>query len=61
MTGGEPASFPTLPKARVTAVALNTRSRPGVGNPIIGLLQNGAIFEVFSISEQGNDAWLKIG
>jgi hypothetical protein len=50
-----------LPRARVTAVALNIRSGAGVQSPIIGLLQNGVTFDVLRLIKQGNDAWLQIG
>lgn len=60
-SGTPPAAFPELPKAIVTAVALNIRAGPGIENPIIGLVQNGVVFEVMKEVKIGDDIWLHIG
>jgi hypothetical protein len=59
--GPEPLSFPQLPKVRVTAVALNVRMGPGIGNPLVGLVPQDAEVEVLDSIKQGDDVWLHIG
>lgn len=56
-----PTEFPQLPKASITAVALNIRMGPGVANPTVGLIPQGNVVDVIDAVKQGNDIWLRIG
>ena len=57
----EPTEIPELPKAKVTAVALNIRRGPGTDNSIVGLLQHGEVVDVIEKSKVSGDIWLRIG
>ncbi len=59
--GIEPAQFPALPKARVTATLLNVRTGAGTEYPAITTLPAGTEVEVLRKVVKGNDIWLQIG
>ncbi len=60
-TGTEPAEFPKLPRARVTAAVLNVRTGAGVEYPAVSTLPAGTEVEVLRKVVKGNDIWLQIG